>query len=448
MMAKPADKMINSGNSRVKVTVYGQVNKAFRLDQSAGASNIDIVDNDGASSRIGIRAVGKANPNLTIGGWHELEWQENRRSGTGAEGNTRVRARHVDLWVDHKNLGQVWMGHGSIAADAVDLFANTGTGHIFGSAGVAADGTSANGESRGYRNFAFFGARENRIMYVTPSLMGGRLRLSYGENKSLSAAVRYFGAPPGVKSFSASFAAGFRQDPNEHDDTAAQRTAWGVSGGITHTPSGFNVSGGYGAERRKGSAVKPYNWYVEGGWTGKINDAGATNFGVGYFASSDGRMGSAQQYWIAVNQNVTAAAADVYFGAAYDSGSNTMAAIAAIAGMPAVAGMEAVEVADAGPDSFMGQNPDNNVALATLADRTGGGTETGYEYQDGEQIHPDDLSNEVDNTVYTFVAGTPAVEAADATDGSAATKGTAAQPAREVKRDGVFIFIAGVRIKF
>ena len=59
MMAKPADKMINSGNSRVKVTVYGQVNKAFRLDQSAGASNIDIVDNDGASSRIGIRAVGQ-----------------------------------------------------------------------------------------------------------------------------------------------------------------------------------------------------------------------------------------------------------------------------------------------------------------------------------------------------------------------------------------------------
>ena len=100
---------------------------------------------------------------------------------------------------------------------------------------------------------------------------------------------------------------------HEHDDTAAQRTAWGVSGGITHTPSGFNVSGGYGAERRKGSAVKPYNWYVEGGWTGKINDAGATNFGVGYFASSDGRMGSAQQYWIAVNQNITAAAADVYF---------------------------------------------------------------------------------------------------------------------------------------
>ena len=72
---------------------------------------------------------------MTIGGWHELEWQENRRSGTnqGNAGNTRVRARHVDLWVDHKNLGQLWIGHGSIAGDAAGLFSVTGTGHVFGS---------------------------------------------------------------------------------------------------------------------------------------------------------------------------------------------------------------------------------------------------------------------------------------------------------------------------
>ena len=31
MMAKPADKNIQSGNSRVKVTIYGQVNRAIRF---------------------------------------------------------------------------------------------------------------------------------------------------------------------------------------------------------------------------------------------------------------------------------------------------------------------------------------------------------------------------------------------------------------------------------
>ena len=31
MMAKPADKNIQSGNSRVQVTIYGQVNKALRV---------------------------------------------------------------------------------------------------------------------------------------------------------------------------------------------------------------------------------------------------------------------------------------------------------------------------------------------------------------------------------------------------------------------------------
>ncbi|MYJ71833.1 MAG: porin, partial [Rhodospirillaceae bacterium] len=127
MMAKPADKNIQSGNSRVKVTIYGQVNKALRITSSAGQTSIQTVDNDGSSSRIGIRAVGKANPNVTIGGWHELEWQENRRSATsqGNAGNVRVRSRHVDLWVAHKDMGQISIGHGSIAGDAAGLFSVT-----------------------------------------------------------------------------------------------------------------------------------------------------------------------------------------------------------------------------------------------------------------------------------------------------------------------------------
>ena len=47
MMAKPADKNIQSGNSRVKVTLYGQVNRAIRFANTGDNTEITSVDNDG-----------------------------------------------------------------------------------------------------------------------------------------------------------------------------------------------------------------------------------------------------------------------------------------------------------------------------------------------------------------------------------------------------------------
>ena len=342
MMAKPADKNIQSGNSRVKVTLYGQVNRAIRFANTGEETEITSVDNDGSSSRLGVRAVGKANANLTIGALHELEWQENARSGTdaGSTGKTRVRARHVDLWLDHKNLGKVSMGHGSMAGDAAGLYELTGVSHVYGFAGAnGTDGTKADasvkvapvdangnssdtetmsvrGKARGFRPFNFFGFRQNRIRYDTPSLMGARLSASYGEGKTWSVGLSYAGAPPGVKNFSALFAAGYRKNDND-------TTAYAVSGGIKHS-SGFNISGSYDADGEADSdGVKESQWGVSLGWTGKINDSGATAIGVGFNRSGDGMMGNSNQYWVAINQNIDAAAADVYAGVSFDSGSVT-----------------------------------------------------------------------------------------------------------------------------
>ena len=323
MMAKPADKAIQSGNSRVKVTIYGQVNRAIRFASTGDETEITSVDNDGSSSRIGIRAVGKANPNLTIGALHELEWQENRRSGTdeGNTGNTRVRARHVDLWLDHKDIGKVSMGHGSIAGDAGGLYELTGVSFVYGFAGAnGTDGTMADSaggkQARGFRPFNFFGARENRIRYDTPSMGGARFSASYGEMKGWSVGLTYAGAPPGVKNFSILFASGYR----ERDDGT---TAYAVSGGMKHA-SGFNVNAHYDSDGEVTGDTQNSQWGVSAGWSGKVNDAGATAIGVGYNRSTDGMDGVSDQYWAAIVQKVDAAAADVYAGVSYDSGTYTM----------------------------------------------------------------------------------------------------------------------------
>ena len=333
MMAKPADKNIVSGNSRVKVTIYGQVNKALRITSSGGDSHVDIVDNDGSSSRIGIRAVGKIDKDISIVGWHELEWQYNRRShidsargGDRADGTSlRLRARHVDLQIMHKDAGQIHIGQGSIAGDAADLISLGGVGHVFGTAGMAADGTTASrdsetGLSRGWRTFAFFGARENRIMYVTPSLMGASIRLSFSQNDSFSAGLRYGGSPMG-KGLRVMFWAGYRQDPNDQTGGSGNaRTAWGLSGGVAHAASGISVSANYNTEETAGNSAKPYAWFAEIGWAGKLVDYGKTQLAVGYHFGTNDAGTEGQQVWVGMNQNLDAAASDVYAGLALDSG--------------------------------------------------------------------------------------------------------------------------------
>ena len=204
------------------------------------------------------------------------------------------------------------MGHGSIAGDAGGLYDLSGVGYVYGFAGAnGTDGTKADasvkvavrhrcdtdrmtdtvsvrGKARGFRPFNFFGARENRIRYDTPSLMGARVGLSYNENKGWSAGLTYAGAPPGVKNFTALFASGYRK----RDDGSS---AWAVSGGIKHNSSGFNVNGSYdtdGEENAKG--FQNSQWGVTLGWSGKINDSGATAIGVGFNRSSDGARGQRQ----------------------------------------------------------------------------------------------------------------------------------------------------------
>jgi hypothetical protein len=189
----------------------------------------------------------------------------------------------------------------------------TGTGQD-----LATDTVSATGKARGFRPFNFFGARENRIRYDTPSLMGARVSLSYNEKKSWSVGLTYAGAPPGVKNFSALFAAGYRKNP------ATETSAFAVSGGIKHS-SGFNISGSYDSdgEQNPKNGLKESQWGVSLGWTGKINDSGATAIGVGFNRSSDGRKGQANQYWVAIVQKIDAAAADVYVGVSFDSGTDS-----------------------------------------------------------------------------------------------------------------------------
>ncbi|MYI48368.1 MAG: hypothetical protein F4114_04675 [Rhodospirillaceae bacterium] len=318
------------------------------------------------------------------------------------------------------------MGHGSIAGDASGLYELTGVSFVYGIAGAnGTDGTKADasvkvtaggadadvetmeatGKPRGFRPFNFFGARENRIRYDTPSLMGARASVSYNESKSWSVGLSYAGKPPGTKDFTVLFAAGYRKNPDGYKDSkgmaVGDKTAWAVSGGVKHA-SGFNINASYdsdGEDGPMGSTVagfKNSQWGVSGGWSGKVNDAGGTSIGIGYNRSADGIHGKSQQYWAAIVQKIDSAAADVYAGLSYDSGTVTHVVSAA----------EALAA--------------NRVAVISTDPATA------------------DVSRLDTKATPCYMAGT--------TDGQyiRAAQGDTC----EIDRKGVFNFVAGVRLKF
>jgi len=350
-------RIVRSGNSRVKLTIYGQVSRAVRFGFDKHNTEVHHVDTDGSGSRLGFLARGRVDPDLAISGRIVVGWQENRRSAThdGNGPNTRLRSRRVEIWTDHKDLGQLWLGKGSIAGDAAHLITMSGTSPIFGFGGPGGDdgtrATGKDGDSKHNRHgfFSFFGQRENRIMYATPNVMGFRALVSHSERDTVSAGLHYAGTPFGMKDVRAAMRFGWQRQPGEGAtapapaNNAGDAEAYGVSGGIMHVPTGLNLSGSWASRDNKRTRngqtgmmspdlPDPDMFAVEVGWTGSIWDMGSTSVSFGYGRWNDWELGGGrppspvkgytEHHHVAVNQNVDPAAADVYFGVSYDDGKN------------------------------------------------------------------------------------------------------------------------------
>ena len=450
MMAKPADKMIQSGNSRVKVTLYGFVNRAVRFASSGSKSDFHSIENDEVPSRLGTRAVGALNKNTSAVALIEVDMAtDGGRYGTGfsedgsqdSGGNVTLRHSVIDL--SNKDLGTISIGHSAMAhasavfsgfqgAGAAFEVGTTGTGLVPSSDKKVADGRIG---IPGNVN----PNRQNRILYRTPNLMGISLAVSLNQAKGYSVGMSFKSPAALSKDVSIALGAGYRAQPDS--GPGGDTSTFGVSGGIQHNPSGLSVNGIYvqsltkagmtaktmtSVERgrflttaavgnspavymygdkltlgKAGMAMpssKHTGWAADVSWTGKLIEAGSTSLTIGYGSYKKGMYANTNNYWMAANQQIVSAAADIYFGVSYDTGEG----------------------------------------VYTVAHKAGGvGTVTNGVYE-----APDDYS----------VAGTEL----DDTCGAAAVNDTTATIIDGVQndakcsfeRDGVLAILAGVRIKF
>ena len=445
MMAKPADKVIQSGNSRVKVTISGQVNRAVRFASSGGKSDFHSVDNSESNSRTRITAAGTLNKNTTATGVIEVAMAAGSR-GTGFDadgaqasgGNITIRHSYVNL--TNKDLGTLSLGHSTRAEGAAAIFTGfNGTSIVFHGGGPGnIDGLTPAGDDKfsggrlGVPTTVYPG-RENRIQYSTPNLMGVSLHASLNQARSWSARLSFNSPASLSKDVSVALSAAYRAQPNKG---LGGSNSFGVSGGIQHNPSGLSVNAVYAQELAKagmtaatkasvshhivGTEVgtlitgakasarmpgyKHTGWAADVSWTGKLMDAGSTSLTVGYGQYAKGDYDTTKGYWFALNQKVDSGAADIYFGVSYDTGDGTHTT--------------AHTPGDADGEPLMG-TVSNGVYTAPVAD---------------------------ENVITDTTCG--AAEWDPDLTGGAGVAGVQNKAKCSVARDGVLVILAGVRVKF
>ncbi len=453
-MAKPADKTVVSGNSRVKVTLYGFVNRAVRFASSGSKSDFHSIDNDESPSRLGARAVGALNKSTSAAALIEVDMAtDGGRYGTGfsddgsqgSGGNVTLRHSVVDL--SNKDLGTISVGH-SVMAHVSAIFTGfqgagmafevgtTGTGLVPSSDKMVADGRIG---IPGNVN----PNRENRLLYRTPNLMGISLAASLNQAKGYSVGMSFSSPASLSKDVSVKVGAGYRAQPDS--GPGGDTNTFGVSGGVQHNPSGLSVNGVYVQSLTKAGMTAPTpamngvfltgfgsdaddpaddvytagymaakaaksvpsskrtGWAADVSWTGKLMEAGSTSVTIGYGSYKKGDYANTKNYWIAANQQIDSAAADLYFGVSYDTGDG----VYTVAHKPMGAG---------------------GAAVAGAVDATTG-------------LYTAPTINE--NATFDTTCGAASWDATNSE-----VTGVQNGAKCSVERDGVLVILAGVRIKF
>ena len=320
MMAKKGPDRGVVSSTAAKVRFYGQVNRAIRFASTPSRSAFQSVDNGESNSRFGLVADAKMNPNTSIRGQLEIGWHGNGR-GSDFENDTGagLSFRHSTISMTHKDMGTLSIGHSTIAGGGSYFQSFAGTGLAFGVGGGANDGiTATRGETEGIKRygapFGLFAHRRGRVLYKSPSLMGATVEASYNEGDEWSVGG-YLAGLPGVKAVGVRLGAGYRHEMD------GDKTTLGLSGGVQHNASGVSLNGWY-AQERNAAADNLSGWMVDVSWTGGVVDTGATSVTVSYGLWEAGDHGETERYFAAVNQNVDAAATQLYGGVSHDTGTD------------------------------------------------------------------------------------------------------------------------------
>ena len=321
-----ADDSLSSGQPKVKLQIYGKINKAMMWADDGVSSRAMVVDNDITSSRFGLIATAPVNEMVSFGAKMEYEFQSNGSNDmtlhTGAgdtgAGQTNFSERVAEVTVAHKTLGKLSLGQGPTASDSTAEVDLSGTGIVAGSVAITSftsiqfrnETTKAILGSVGstFTNLDGLG-RNDRIRYDSPSFAGFALATSYVSGGMGDVGVTYGGQWGRIK---AAAAVGYW---NQSGTSTTIESGWDGSVSLLDA-SGLNFTMAGGKRNHKSSNANPDPDFIWGkiGYMAKIFGAGSTNFAVDYGKTDDfnGRSTSGKTYGISAVQNFKDIGADAY----------------------------------------------------------------------------------------------------------------------------------------
>lgn len=357
------------GNRKVKLTVSGHVNEAVIFWDDGVESNTYVVSNNNSRSRFRFVGDAKINSEWSAGYLMEIGVRyanSGNRSqiaaGSGGNSNS-LDIRHSAWWLERKDLGRVWVGHTSMAADGIteinlaniNSTSNDHSGNIGGFFLRNANGVLSNVTYGGVHSGSNFnvgeGDRNNTIKYVSPTLHGFTFSTAWGEDDKWDVALRYAGEFNGVRvaggvgytQISTNVGAGdggCANAPISLTESTVDCSLFGLSGSVMHVPTGLYVMGSYGFLDDNNRTIlaatakdKDEHWYIQAGLErnhfgiglttiygeygvyqsgmtisgGARNASGTLNGGLGFISDAE-----VTKWGVGINQQISAAAMDVY----------------------------------------------------------------------------------------------------------------------------------------
>jgi len=318
---------VKSGNKN-SLTMSGQVNRGVLYMNDGKEDAIAHVDLDASSTRVRWIAKGKLNEAVTFGTNIEMQAESNSTSQVSItnhdnlnSGTNGFNQRKLELYIDHKQFGRLWVGQGDPASNGtaeVDLSGSTLVGYSGntdqgGGAVAFRNGTTglATGKTGGGVNTNFDGiSRNDRIRYDTPSFAGFKISASHTSRNMHDIAGRYSGKFGGVKVGGAvawaSYAGG----------NATIDSQFNISGSAKHD-SGLGVAVSYGSRDMKAAGrTDPDGIYLKLFYDAKLFSVGTTAFGIDWSDRNDvAANGDDANIWgIYVQQDLKSIGSQMYLG--------------------------------------------------------------------------------------------------------------------------------------
>jgi predicted porin len=306
------------GNRKVSLAISGQVNTAVLFFDTEKDSNAYVVDNQNSNTRFRLVGEAKVSPTLSAGFYLEiaagLTAESSQVSEVNDDGSTLadggVSIRHANWYLNHKQLGRLTVGRGSMSTDGITEVDLVGI-NVTTLAGFAIgnDFTVGGGPFDGVATGTYEFERNNTVRYTTPVIGGFTADVAWGEDDRTDVSLRYAGEMNGFR-----VAAGIGYGV-EDDELAGDRTIFGGSASVLHVSSGLFVTGIYSKRTSEFLPGDPEErmWGLRAGISKNWFGIGNTVL-YGEYNDWDNEVvdNKAQMWGLGIVQNVDAAALELY----------------------------------------------------------------------------------------------------------------------------------------